>query len=169
MAKGKKTDTLTIYKVMLSYITTRNYSETARQLDMPESTVRKIVEDNKDKEEFKELCEQKRDEFINKADKIIFKALELLNKRLDTALENQDEIEEIISQIWDMDKEDLNETQKKMMVNKISKMQLNNLSEITTALGTVYDKRALAKGDPTENVKVSYEEMLRKVSDGDEY
>lgn len=117
MAKGKKTDNETIYKVMLSYITTRNYSETGRQLNLPESTVRKIIDDNKDKEEFATLCEQKRDEFIEKADKIINKALDRLDKELD---------------------------------NEEDKIPVNNLS---TVIGTLYDKRALAKGDPTSNEK----------------
>lgn len=113
MAKGKKTDALTIYKVMLSYITTRNYSETARQLEMPESTVRKIIDDNKENEEFAILCEQKRDEFVEKADRIINKALNRLEKELD---------------------------------NEAERIPVNNLS---TVIGTLYDKRALSKGDAT--------------------
>lgn len=151
MAKGKKTDNETIYKVMLSYVTTRNYSETARQLDMPESTVRKIVDDNKDKEEFAKLCEEKRDEFVEKADKIIYKATELLERRLDTALESQDEIEDMIQEVWDAGENEIKGAKKKALVNKLSRLQLNALSEITTALGTIYDKRALAKGEPTSN------------------
>ena len=162
MAKGKKTDNETIYKVMLSYIVTRNYCETGRQLNIPESTVRKIVEDNKDREEFKELCEQKRDEFVQRADKIIFKATELLERRLDTALESQDEIEEMIQEVWDADRDEIKENQKKAIVNKLSRLQLNNLGEITTALGTIYDKRALATGEPTSNevltIKVNIDE-----------
>ncbi len=149
MAKGKKTDNETIYKVMLSYITTRNYSETARQLNMPESTVRKIVDDNKDKEEFARLCEEKRDEFVEKADKIIYKATQLLERRLDTALESQDELDEIIQEIYNDD--DLKDQQKRSLATRVSRLQLNALNEITTALGTMYDKRALAKGEPTSN------------------
>lgn len=149
MAKGKKTDNETIYKVMLSYITTRNYSETARQLNMPESTVRKIVDDNKDKEEFARLCEEKRDEFVEKADKIIYKATQLLERRLDTALESQDELDEIIQEIYN--DEDLKDQQKRSLATRVSRLQLNALNEITTALGTMYDKRALAKGEPTSN------------------
>jgi len=114
MARGKKTEPELIYKVMLSYVTTGNYSETARQLDMAESTVRKIIDDNKDKEEFAKLCEKKTDEFVKKADSIIYKALNRLEKELDS-----DE-----------------------------KIPVNNLS---TVIGTLYDKRALAKGDPTSN------------------
>ena len=157
MPRGKKTDNETIYKVMLSVFSTGNYSETERQLKMPQKTVEDIYKKNKDKEEFAKLHEQKKDEFVQNATRIINKATELLEKRIDTALNNQDELEEIIDQIWDMDKEDMNETQKKAVVNKIAKMQLNNLSEITTALGTLYDKRALAKGESTANSKFEVE------------
>lgn len=115
MAKGKKTDNETIYKVMLSYITTRNYSETARQLDMPITTVEKIVKDNQNKDEFVKLCKEKTDEFVQKADSIIYKALNRLDKELD---------------------------------NEEERIPVNNLS---TVIGTLYDKRALAKGEPTSN------------------
>ena len=151
MAQGKKTDNETIYKVMLSYITTRNYSETGRQLDMPESTVRKIIADNREKPEFAKLCEEKKDEFVEKADKIIYKATELLERRLDTALESQDELEDMIQEIWDAGEDEIKGAKKKALVNKLSRLQLNALNEITTALGTMYDKRALAKGEPTSN------------------
>lgn len=119
MAKGKKTDNETIYKVMLSYIVTRNYSETARQLDMPESTVRKIIDDNKDKEEFAKLCEEKRDEFVEKATRLIDKAL----NRLEKALDDDEE-----------------------------KIPVNNLS---TVIGTLYDKRNLSEGKATVNTDIN--------------
>jgi len=157
MARGKKTDNQTIYKVMISMFSTNNFSETARQLNMPVKTVEKIYKDNKDKDEFAKLCNEKKEEFVEKADRIINKATKLLEKRLDTALESQDELEEIINKIWKMDKDDYNETEKKAVVNKISKMQLNNLSEITTALGTIFDKRALARGESTVNNKFEVE------------
>ena len=129
MAQGKKTDSITIYKVMISYITTRNYSETARQLDMPESTVRKIIDDNKDKEEFTKLCEEKRDEFVDKATRIINKALD----RLDKVLEDKKE-----------------------------RIPVNNLS---TVIGTLYDKRALSKGEMTQNVGFATNFDLDKLVD----
>jgi len=151
MAKGKKTDNETIYKVMLSYITTRNYSETARQLDMPITTVEKIVKDNQDKDEFVKLCNEKKEEFVEKADKIIYKATELLERRLDTALESQDEIEDMIQEVYNAPDDEIKGSQKKALVKKLTRLQLNGLSEITTALGTMYDKRALAKGEPTSN------------------
>ena len=83
MPKGKKTDNETIYKIMISMFSTNNFSETARQLNIPESTVEKIYKENKDKEEFVKLCEQKKDQFVEKANRIIDKALNRLEKSLD--------------------------------------------------------------------------------------
>lgn len=164
MPRGKKTDNETIYKIMISMFSTNNFNETARQLDIPVKTVEKIYKENKDKEEFTKLCIEKKEEFAENATRIINKASKLLEKRLDTALNSQDELEKIIDQVWQMDKKDFNETQKRAIVTKIGKMQLNNLSEITTAIGTLYDKRALAKGDPTVNTDINIK-MDKKVEE----
>ena len=117
--KGKKTDNETIYKIMLSVFTTNNFSETAKQLDMPIQTVNDIYTRNIEKPEFVKLREQKQDDFIEKATRIINKGL----IRLEESLDNKDE-----------------------------KIPVNNLS---TMLGTLYDKRALAKGETTSNTGVT--------------
>lgn len=119
MSQGKKTLPENVYKVMLSYAVTHNYCETGRELDMPESTVRKIVGDNRDNPIFAKLCEEKQQDFIKNAERIINKAMERLEKEID--------------------KEDSN-------------IPVSNLS---TVIGTLYDKRALAKGDPTSNESVT--------------
>lgn len=164
MARGKKTDNETIYKIMISMFSTNNFNETSRQLDIPVKTVEKIYKENKDKEEFTKLCIEKKEEFVKNATRIINKASQLLEKRLDTALNSQDELEELIDQVWEMDKKDFNETQKRAIVNKIAKMQLNSLSEITTAIGTMYDKRNLAEGKSTVNTDINIK-MDKKVEE----
>ena len=95
--------------------------------------------------------------FSDRANRIINKSLDLIEDRIDIARGNQAELEEIIQMVWNMDKKELNETQKKIIVNKISKMQLNSLSELTTAMGTLYDKMRLATGESTENNKFEVE------------
>ena len=119
MAKGKKTDNETIYKIMVNMFSTNNFSEPGRQLGIATTTVEKIYKENKEKPEFVKLCNKKKEEFADKASIIIDKAL----KRLEEALD---------------DKED--------------KIPVNNLS---TVIGTLYDKRALAKGDSTSNTELS--------------
>ena len=65
MAQGLTTDKETIYKIMLSYYVTRNYRQTGRDLGINDCTIRKIVKENKDKEEFMELYAQKKEEFLS--------------------------------------------------------------------------------------------------------
>lgn len=159
MAQGKKVDTETILKVMLSYTCTRNFSETSRILGIPKSTVVKLYKDNKDKEEYVQLCTQKKEEFVEKAIRIIDKATDLLEKRIDTALNNQNELDDLIDEVWYTDKKELNDTQKRNIVNKIQKMQINSLNEITTAVGTLYDKKNIAEhgvlGTTTPSVNIN--------------
>lgn len=129
MARGKKTEPEMIYKVMVSYAITHNNVETARQLGIPESTVRKIVEDNKNSDEFRKLCDQKKDEFAEKTSRIIDQILERIE-------------EEVV----DRDKD----------------IPLNHL---TTAMGTLYDKRALSRGESTQNIDFATNVSLDKLAE----
>ncbi len=128
MAKGKKTDNETIYKIMISMYSTNNFAETGKQLNIPATTVEKIYKSNKDKPEFVELCAKKKDEFVETATRLIGKALNRLEKALD-------------------DKEE--------------KIPVNNLS---TVIGTLYDKRALSKGESTSNTDINIK-MDKKVEE----
>lgn len=162
--RGKKTDNETIYKIMLSVFSTNNFSETARQLKLPIKTVEKIYKENKDKEEFTKLCQEKKEEFTETATRIINKATNLMEKRLDLANEHEDELEELIEEIWKTDKKDMNETKKKALVSKIAGMQLYSIKELAVAVGTMYDKRALAKGESTTNTDITIK-MDKKIEE----
>ena len=131
MARGKKTDTETIYKIMLSMFNTDNFNETSRLLNIPVKTVESVYKKNVEKEEFAKLRIQKKEEFIDKTTRIINKALNRLEKVLD---------------------------------NKEEKIPVNNLS---TIIGTLYDKRALAKGESTENnsITISMSEDIKRLAE----
>ena len=129
MAKGKQTEREKIYLIMSMWAVSGNYSEIARECKMPLSTVRKIVLENKDKSEYVELCNQKRANFSKKADGIINKALNRLEKVLDD--ENKD-------------------------------IPVNHL---TTAIGTLFDKKALADGKPTERTEIIGGDKLSKLAE----
>lgn len=83
MARGQKTNPELVYKIMTAWATSQNVSEVARICETADSTVRKIVNDNKDKPEFVKLCEEKREEFSAKASRIIDKALDRLERDID--------------------------------------------------------------------------------------
>lgn len=153
MARGVKTDSQMEANIMASYALTNSYNATAKELGISDTTVKSVIKRNE--EEFGKVKEQKKELFQEKANNIIEKQLKLLDRRVNNALENEDTLDEIIEMIWNQDKKELNETQKKAIVRKISKMQLNSLSEITTSLGTLYDKMRLAKGESTANNELS--------------
>lgn len=168
MAKGKKTDNETIYKIMISMFSTNNSNETAKILNLPATTVNKLYNEHKNDEEFVELCSKKRDEFVEKADNIINKGTKLLDKRLSTALERQQELDLLLDTVYDVSDDDMKPKEKLEIAKKLSRIQLNGLSEITTAIGTIYDKRALALGKSTSNMSITYEDYIKRV-EGDEY
>lgn len=155
MPKGKPIDPEMVYKIMASYAVTNNYSETARACGLGISTVRNIVLDNQDKKEFRELCKREKECFAEKAGEIIDKGLALLNRRISTALQYEEELEMLIDEIYSMSPDEVTAREKVALVNKIKNLQLQRMGEITTAIGTLYDKRALALGESTENTKIS--------------
>lgn len=83
MPRGEKTSPETIHKIMAVWAINNNVNATAKELGLPEATVRKIVKLHKDEEEFTKMCEQKREEFSAKASRIIDKALDRLEKDID--------------------------------------------------------------------------------------
>ena len=115
MAKGVTTDRATIYKIMNSYFETRSYTQTGRDLEIPTSTVEKLVKEHLHEKEYVELWNKKKEDFCTKADIIIHKAMDRLVKELDS--------------------------EKEIPVN-----------QLTTAIGTMYDKKAL---NQTGNVSVT--------------
>lgn len=163
MARGKKTDYDTVYKVMVSWFATHSYSETARQLDMPITTVRDIVNDNIDKPDFVNLRKEKENEFADKATEIIDKGLLLLNRRMDRAIEEEEALDILIDEIESTDDEEMSYQKKQATINKIRTMQLHSLKDITTAVGTLYDKRALSRGESTQNIDFASNTDIKKL------
>ena len=154
MSRGKKTPPEVIYKIMTSWTVTNNYKETARDLDLSVSTVKDIVVKNKDKPEFVKLRNEKMDEFSKNASEIIQKGLTLLNRRFDRALNCEEDLDILIDEIFSTGKSELTQNEKDKLVNKIRALQLQDIKAVTTAIGTLFDKKALADGNTTENVAV---------------
>ena len=154
MSRGKKTPPETIYKIMASWAVTQNLKETARNLGLAVSTVKCIVDANKDKPEFEKLRNEKTKAFSEQASEIIDKGLRLLHRRLDRALESEEDLDLLIDEIYDSPKTELTQDEKNRLIAKIKALQLQDVKSITTAIGTLYDKKALADGESTDNVSV---------------
>lgn len=150
--RGKKTAPEDVYRVMTSYAITNSYNQTAKDLGMPYATVKDIVKANEDKEEFVKLRQEKKDEFADKATEIIDKGLLLLQRRMTRAIEEEESLDLLIDEIESIDDEEMSYAKKQATINKIRTMQLQNIKDITTAIGTLYDKRALSRGEMTQNL-----------------
>lgn len=165
MPRGKKTSPEVIYKIMTSWTITDNYKETARELDLPVMTVKDIVDKNKDKPEFVKLRNEKMAEFSKRASEIIQKGLILLNKRFDRAIASESDLDILIDEIFTTNKQELSQDEKNRLVNKIRALQLQDIKAITTAIGTLFDKKALADGQPTERTEIISGDKLEKLAE----
>lgn len=165
MPRGKKTPPEVVYQIMTSWVITNNYKETARELDLPYMTVKSIVDKNRDKPEFVKLRNEKMNEFSSRASEIIQKGLTLLNKRLDRAIASEEDLDNLIDEIYAADKEELSQDEKNRLVNKIRTLQVQNMKDITTAIGTLFDKKALADGKPTERTEIIGGDKLSKLAE----
>ena len=163
--RGKKTAPEDVYKIMALWFTNYNLRETARTLNMPLTTVKDTVDKYKNAEEFEQLRTQTEKAFSQKATEIIEKGLILLNKRLNRAIEHEEDLDELIDEIWDIDDDEMPYKEKDKIVNKVKTLQLQNIKDITTAIGTIYDKRALSRGDMTQNIGFATNLSLDKLAE----
>ena len=114
------------------------------------------VKKNKDKEEFIELVKQKRADFSARADKIIDKGLRLLDRQLSRAIDREDEIDELIDEVYSADEDVLSDRDKNETARRLSRLKLEDIKALTTAIGTLYDKKALSDGKATSNTEVTF-------------
>lgn len=86
MARGVKIDNKKIAEVVTSYALTNSYNKTAKEVGgVCASSVKNIIlkQKKENNDEFVKVCEQKKETFIEQADRIIDKAMKKLDKVLD--------------------------------------------------------------------------------------
>jgi hypothetical protein len=76
----------------------------------------------------------------------------LLTRRLNRAISDEEELDDLIEEAYFKDNDEMSFTEKSAIITKIKGLQLQNIKDITTAIGTLYDKRALSRGEMTQNV-----------------
>ena len=122
MAKGQKTEYEQLVLVMSDFFITRSYTATANNLSMPVSTIKTLVDAHINDEEFVELRKKKEEEFVERANHLIFKSMHIMDKELET-------------------------------------MQNIPINQLTTAIGTLYDKKMMATngslGNDTPSVQIN--------------
>ena len=153
-----------ITKILSIYVTNYSYNQTAKYFNMHRNSVMQVVTNPKNKELLEQISLEKRKHFSKDVAKIINKGITLIERRYDTALENQDELEKMIEDIEQNQDEEISYKDKLEAIKKLSKMQLNSLSEITTSIGTLYDKARLEDGETTENQSITIK-MSKELED----
>ena len=151
MARGKKTTEEVKERLKAVIYLNPDAPKTAwaRESGIPESTVHEILKDENflDKDKFEEARAIKKQEFINQAWETVQKALKLADKRFSKALEDEEAIQEMVD-IINNDKT-LKGAEQQALYRRLKDLQMTNIRDIAIALGTIYDKQALASGEPT--------------------
>jgi uncharacterized protein YifN (PemK superfamily) len=151
MARGQKYNIEDKEKALAMLATNNNVAEIAKKLDIPESTLKTWKKEKENDEEFNELRLKKKREFVDKAWASIEMALQLGEKRIKRALEHESELDEIIDVIQD---NDMNDKQKTALISKVRTLQIQGIRDISTFIGTLYDKQALANNEATNNLDI---------------
>jgi hypothetical protein len=134
-------------------------------LGVPGKTVEKIYKENKDKAEFAKLCAEKKIDFAKKAGELIDKGLALLERRFDVALLCEAEIGVLIDEINKTGGTEISQDLKNRLVGKLRALEMQSVGDIVKAVGVLYDKRALANGDSTENVTFKLPRGIEKYAE----
>lgn len=175
VAKGKKADEQTLEVARALLAARVPVAEVSRKLKVPESTVRgwrkrfeaedaeaREAQNNAQNsgggkellsyytsENFAELRAQKKREMIERAWRIIEKAQAKVERELDRAIEREGQIDEALFLLGTMG-ENLSVAEQKRCFKVLSEMQMSDIGKLSTVMGTMYDKQALAIGEETE-------------------
>jgi hypothetical protein len=149
MARGKKTPEVKReqVKALLYLNPNATDAEIAKATKLPNSTVHYIKKDVMGTDEFEEVRRIKKEEFIGQAWETVQKALKLADKRFTKALEDEDAIEQLIDVV--ATDGELKPPEKRALYSRLKDLQMTSIRDIAIALGTIYDKQALASGEPT--------------------
>lgn len=152
MPRGKKTseEKREQVKAVIYLNPEASNRDIAKQTGLHHMTVQDIKKECKEElnsDDYIQYRANKKREFIDNAFSVVEKALELANKRFSKALDDEDAIDQLIDAVQD---HELTQVEKKTLVSRLNGLQMNNIRDIAVALGTIYDKQALASGEPTQ-------------------
>jgi hypothetical protein len=121
----------------------------AKTVNLPKTTAAQIMKNVESEcvDDFDRIRAEKKQQFINEVWEVIGKALKLTNKRFTKALEDEEAMQEMVD-IINKDKT-LKGAEQQALYRKLKDLQMTNIRDIAIALGTIYDKQALASGEPT--------------------
>lgn len=140
-----------------------NAEYVARQMDIPVSTVRtwkkQFLAETPGEDSFAEIRKKNKEAFINAAWRDIDLASDILHRRLKRASQDERKLDSVLAMVA-LDSE-LEIKDKKAIIDLLLSIKLVDISKISTVLGVLYDKQALASKDATSVVdtNVKYEDL----------
>ena len=175
MAKGQRLGEKQI-EVMRAYLAAgSSLAETARKMGLPKSTVatykKRFEAEGRDEREnerprpekgagaralenrptFEELRTLNQEQFIRDAGEIVSMSQHLVRYNLERAIEQREKIDRAIDVLCERGGE-LTPQEFKQCVRVLLELKLPDIGKLSQVCGTMYDKRALARGEPTENI-----------------
>lgn len=176
--RGKKHNDDIKEKALALLAVNNNVQDVANQLGLKYSTVKtwekkalKSSEEGEEESDLAKLRNKKKEEFVEKAWNIIEKANQLMERKIDRALTKEQELDAALEELgnqtnWNNKKD--KETYFRV-ARKIDALKMENISQLSTIIGTLYDKQALISREATVNhgIDSSLEEKLKQLS-GDE-
>ena len=160
MAKGQKYNDDIREKAIALLTVNNSVSFVARELGLPRSTVKSWKEAfDKEAEESGEdtiakLRQEKKKDFIDRAWKLIEDSLSVAQKRVTRELEFEDNVDVVAEALKKSSKKIEEETgvgwfELLNLIDKLKALKNFKLSELSTLIGTMYDKQALANKEAT--------------------
>ena len=152
----------------LAMLTTMSVKAVSENLNIPENTLRDWKKNaEKTNPEFVELRNEKKKQFVEKAWNIMEKANQLLERKLDRALTKEKELDDDLDELYEeTDFEKKKDREKYLRVaRKVDALKMENIGQLSTVIGTMYDKQALINKEATVNhgADASLEQVLRNL------
>ena len=182
MAKGQKLEEKQIEVMRAYLATGCSLAETARKMGLPKSTVatwhkrfknekavsttqldlerprpqkgagaRALGEGQAGGQTFEELRTMNTEQFIRDAGEIVGMSQWLMMHDLAYAIEHRAKIDKAIDVLCALG-ERISPGELRACVKVLTELKLPDIGKLSSVMGTMYDKRALAKGEPTENI-----------------
>ncbi|MCK8827721.1 hypothetical protein MWH25_08185 [Natroniella acetigena] len=147
-------------KVDLQVYTSINYI--AKRNNVSWETVKRIKEEYKD--DIEKYRDEKKKEFADRAWEEVMKALQIGNMKLDTALEQGQDIKDTIDKILALVGEgELKFKEAKQLIKPLAALSDYSLRDLSIFIGTLVDKHELVTGGPTERTENDHNHNLNPI------
>lgn len=133
-------------------------NDIAKRVKISWATVDSISKEEPDKIE--SIREDKRIEFIGRLWNSMDKALNLADKRITLAMDANQKLDELTESIHDSDLDPKKAYELQKAIESITAVPLG---QISTFIGTIYDKHALMTGGKTADIGLTYEDQLKRL------